>query len=543
MRRRVAIGFLGTVLDAGGKNKRARWRPSIGLCQQEGLFIDRFELIHDSNWKRLAERVASEIGLLSPATEVRLHQMDVKDPWDFAEMYTAMRDFAAAYPFDPEREDYLVNITTGTHVAQICWFLLTEANFIPGRLLQLSPPSAQDKDGEEPDYAGHHSIIDLDLSRYDQIATRFAAERDLATSFLKSGIETRNPTFNAMIDEIENVAIRSRAPVLLIGPTGAGKSQLAKRIFELKKAQRQLTGDFIEVNCATLRGDQAMSTLFGHVRGAFTGALSDRPGLMKAADKGLLFLDEIGELGLDEQAMCLRAIEERRFLPVGSDKDTESDFQLLAGTNRDLAAEVQRGRFREDLFARLNLWTFHLPALRDRREDIEPNIDYELRRIREAEGQNVTFNKEALQRYLSFAQDPQSRWVANFRDLSASITRMATLAPKGRINEETVLREIARLRAAWQQADPASGPGATLTEVLGADGAAGLDPFDAVQLDYVLTVCRESKTLSEAGRRLFANSRLKKNSGNDSDRLRKYLQKFGLEFSKVQSAAPGRPAS
>ena len=533
MRRRVAIGFLGTVLDAGGKNKRARWRPSIGLCQQEGLFIDRLELIHDSNWLRLAERVASEIGQVSPATDVRLHQMDVKDPWDFAEMYTAMRDFATAYPFDPEREDYLVNITTGTHVAQICWFLLTEANFIPGRLLQLSPPDNRGLKDEDKSYAGRHSIIDLDLSRYDQIATRFAAERDQATSFLKSGIETRNPTFNTMIDEIENVAIRSRAPVLLIGPTGAGKSQLAKRIFELKKAQRQVTGAFIEVNCATLRGDQAMSTLFGHVRGAFTGALSDRPGLMKAADKGVLFLDEIGELGLDEQAMCLRAIEERRFLPVGSDKDTESDFQLLAGTNRDLAEEVRRGRFREDLFARLNLWTFHLPALRDRREDIEPNIDYELRRIRQDESQNVTFNKEALQQYLSFARDPQSLWVANFRDLSASITRMATLAPKGRINEETVFRETTRLRAAWRQAEPISGPGADLEDVLGADRAADLDPFDAVQLDYVLTVCRESKTLSEAGRRLFAQSRLKKNSGNDSDRLRKYLRKFGLEFGAV----------
>jgi transcriptional regulatory protein RtcR len=98
-------------------------------------------------------------------------------------------------------------------------------------------------------------------------------------------------------------------------------TRLARRIFELKRRREQLSGAFVEINCATLRGDHAMSTLFGHVKGAFTGAASNRPGLLMTADQGLLFLDEIGELGLDEQAMLLRAIEERRFLPVGADRE------------------------------------------------------------------------------------------------------------------------------------------------------------------------------------------------------------------------------
>lgn len=530
MKRHVVVSILGTTLDAGGRQDRwKRWRPTVSLCQQPGLFIDRLELIRDHHSEGLARQVVTDIEEVSPGTEVRQHVVKMRDHWDFSEVYTNLRDFARAYSFDVEREDYLVNITTGTHVAQICWFLLTEARFIPARLLQLSPPR---RGSPEPqvNMAGSHSIIDLDLSRYDAIATRFAAERDEAMSFLKSGIATRSPAFNQMIDQIEKVAIRSRAPVLLTGPTGAGKSQLAKRIYELKKAQRQVSGDFIEVNCATLRGDQAMSTLFGHVKGAFTGAQSERAGLMKSADKGVLFLDEIGELGLDEQAMCLRAIEEKRFLPVGADRDTTSDFQLLAGTNRDLSGSVKEGRFREDLFARLNLWTFNLPALKDRKEDIEPNLEFELRRYGEREGQNVTFNKEARETYLRFATAPEAAWRANFRDLSASVTRMATLAPQGRINEETVRDEIARLSQLWSGSQPSNERDEILKALLGADQLEAIDLFDRAQLATVIAVCRRVNSLSAAGRELFAVSRLDKKSSNDADRLRKYLTRFGLTY-------------
>jgi transcriptional regulatory protein RtcR len=529
MRRRVAIGFLGTVLDQRRNN---RWRPTVSLCSQPGLFIDRLDLIHDGAHAGLARDVVREIETVSPATEVRLHIVDLKDPWDFSEVYVALREFARGYPFNTDEEDYLVHITTGTHVGQICWFLLTEARFIPGRLLQLSPPARRDA----ADGTGSHSIIDLDLSRYDAIATRFSGERAEAASWLKSGIETRNAAFNAMIDEIERVAIRSRAPVLLSGPTGAGKSQLARRIYDLKKAQHQVPGAFVEVNCATLRGDQAMSALFGHVRGAFTGAQAARDGLLKTADKGMLFLDEIGELGLDEQAMCLRAIEEKRFLPVGADREATADFQLIAGTNRDLAAAVREGRFREDLLARLNLWSFALPALKDRREDIEPNIAFELARLAAREGRNVTFNREARERYLAFALDPKAIWSANFRDLSASITRMGTLAPDDRIDETTVDAEIVRLTRLWAGETPQDRKASLVDALLGTDAA--IDLFDRAQLEAVLAVCRDAPTISEAGRTLFAVSRNARTSTNDADRLRKYLARFGLGFEQVKRQAP-----
>src|SRR5439155_17983172 len=142
--------------------------------------------------------------------------------------------------------------------------------------------------------------------------------------------------------------------ILITGPTGAGKSQLARRIYELKHARRQISGELVAVNCATLRGDAAMSALFGHVKGAFTGALSERAGFLRKAHRGVLFLDEIGELGADEQAMLLRAVEEKEFFPLGADRALSSEFLLIAGTNHDLAARVRGGKFREDLLARIN---------------------------------------------------------------------------------------------------------------------------------------------------------------------------------------------
>lgn len=523
MKPTTVISFLGSTLDASkfGPSRWMKWRPSVGLCMHEDLRVDRFIMIHGTAHRRLAEYVTEDIAAVSPETLVDRYVIDFADAWDFEEVYGKLLDFAREQPFDPDVEDYLIHITTGTHVAQICLFLLTEAHYLPGRLLQTQPKRGA------PDAVGTWSAIDLDLSRYDSIATRFASEAAESTSFLKSGIETHNAAFNRMIDEIEQVAGRTRAPLLLMGPTGAGKSQLARRIFELKKLKRQLAGQFVEVNCATLRGDSAMSALFGHRKGAFTGAAADRPGLLRTADAGMLFLDEIGELGLDEQAMILRAIEDKRFLPVGADGEVESDFQLIAGTNRDLARCVAEGTFRDDLYARLNLWTFALPGLADRREDIAPNLDYELDRYAEREGERIAFNKEARERYLAFAASPAARWAGNFRDLASSVTRMATFSPKGRIDVETVTTEVERLRRLWSVEPELNN---ILAEHLSPDGLAELDPFDRVQLNFVIATCRECRSLSEAGRRLFSASRQRRSSTNDADRLRKYLNRFNLTW-------------
>jgi transcriptional regulatory protein RtcR len=529
-RKTVAIGLLGTTLDSGKHPDRwQNWRPTVSLCRQPDLIVHRFELLHGKRDLPLANAIKNDIRTVSPETEVRLHENEFGDPWDFEEVYETLFQFARGYTFDTEAEDYLIHITTGTHVAQICLFLLVESRYMPGRLVQCSP----DRDRSAP---GTVKIIDLDLSKYDRIASRFQQEQREGISYLKGGIDTKNAAFNRLIERIEQVAISTRDPLLLMGPTGAGKSLLARRIYELKKARRAIEGAFVEVNCATVRGDAAMSALFGHVKGAFTGAQKDRAGLLRAADKGVLFLDEIGELGLDEQAMLLRALEEKTFLPLGSDEEAHSDFQLIAGTNRDLFAAVRQGKFREDLLARINLWTFSLPGLKHRAEDIEPNLDFELDRFAEKAGRRVTFSKEAREKFLAFALSPAAVWIGNFRDLNAAIARMATLAPGGRISTHLVDEETNRLSAAWHT--PLSPPhGDVLEQFLPSKQTEGIDLFDRAQLAFVIEVCKRSRSQSDAGRTLFGASRARKSLANDADRLRKYLARFGVEFARIHEVS------
>ena len=528
----VVISLLGSTLDAHGHGAARwnTWRPSVALAMQDDLQFNQYYLIYQRSFQTLLDRVVEDIHSCSPETEVIPVEIPFDDPWDFEEVYSKLYDFSRKQNFAAQDHNFYIHITTGTHVAQICLFLLNESHHLPGILIQTQPT----KRGTAK---GSYNLIDLDLSRYDLLAKRFAEEQTNDVAFLKSGIATKNRQFNKLIDTIERVAIRSDEPILLTGPTGAGKSQLAKRIFELKKMNHQVKGNFVDVNCATLRGDQAMSALFGHKKGSFTGAVADRPGLLKAADGGILFLDEIGELGLDEQAMLLRAIEEKTFLPLGSDKEETSSFQLICGTNQDLESAVAQGTFRADLLARIDLWNFSLPGLADRREDIEPNLEYELARFAKKSGKHITFNAEAKKCFLEYALDPATDWHGNFRDLNAMIIRMATLSSGGRIDLETVREELSRSRKTrLVETQP------DLADLLGPDYAERFDYFELAQLREVVKVCRASRSLADAGKKLFAVSRKAKKSSNDSDRLSKYLAHFGIDFHAVIKGKSGRQA-
>lgn len=527
MKKKVSIGFLGTTLDKGQNPHRwEKWRPTIDLHCFDDLVFDRFELLYDQRYSKLCNVIYEDVKQISPETTVKKHLLSISSPWDFENVFSSLYDFSKSYPFDPDNEEYYFHITTGTHVVQICLFLLTESRNLPGTLIQVHPNWKRGKMVSEPSY----SIIDLDLSKYDPLISRFQKQSIEATSFLKSGIETKNESFNQLIDQIEKVSIYSKHPLLLMGPTGAGKSLLAKRIFELKKKRHKVSGDLIQINCATIRSDTASSTLFGHKKGSFTGAITDRVGLIKAAHNGILFLDEISELGLQEQAMLLHALEEKTFYPMGSDKQESSDFQIIAGTNVDLNHLVSLGLFRKDLLARINIWTFQLPGLSERKEDILANINFELDQFEKSENRRVTFNKEAINKYLKFSLSKQATWKASFRDLNSSIIRMATFAQNSRINIQNVELEIQRLTSSWNPNTQDD----FLSHLFTKDQLKKMDLFDQLQLQSIIQVCTQCDSLSQAGKELFSVSRVHKNTSNDSDRIRKFLGKFGLNWKDIK---------
>ena len=166
----MVIGLIGSTLDRGrGADRWNLWRPTVDLCRHEDLLVSRLELLHGRQETALAEVLSADIKSVSPETTVKPHVVDFGDPWDFEMVYGALHEFAAKYPFDPEREDYLVHVTTGTHVGQICLFLLTESRYLPGRLLQTAPPKRS-----QTTKPGSYTIIDLDLSNGGRTRRRSA---------------------------------------------------------------------------------------------------------------------------------------------------------------------------------------------------------------------------------------------------------------------------------------------------------------------------------------------------------------------------------
>ncbi len=185
------------------------------------------------------------------------------------------------------------------------------------------------------------------------------------------------------VREIMEKAAPTDARVLITGPNGTGKELVAHGVHEQSARAK---GPFVEVNCAAIPSELIESELFGHKKGAFTSAVKDRKGKFETAEGGTLFLDEIGDMSLSAQAKVLRALQESRVTPVGSDKDVRVDVRVLAATNKDLELEIKEGRFREDLYHRLSVINIQVPALDERKEDIPELVSHFLQQISEEQG-------------------------------------------------------------------------------------------------------------------------------------------------------------
>jgi len=301
----------------------------------------------------------------------------------------------------------------------------------------------------------------------------------------------------AIIDVMKTVArvAATQASVLLLGETGTGKELVARTIHGYSERNGRR---FVAVNCSALAEGLLESELFGHVRGAFTGAASSRPGLFREADRGTLFLDEIGDISPALQARLLRALQEHEIVPVGSEAVIKVDARIIAATHRDLAALVRTGKFREDLYYRLNVVTLQLPPLRHRKQDIPLLLDHFLRELTERHGRGpVALDQEAQQRLMAYD------WPGNVRELQNVLERALVLAEQDVIGPEHLPVEVRPSGESDLQPSPSPDHGPAVLE----PRAGGLLSLEEVERRHVMRVLEATGGSREEASRILGISR------------------------------------
>ena len=297
-----------------------------------------------------------------------------------------------------------------------------------------------------------------------------------------------SPSFRRVLQAIDSVR-ESNATILLTGESGTGKEMVARAIH---KHGNRADKPFVAVNCAAIPEGLLESEMFGHRKGAFTGAVTDRIGRFQQADKGTLFLDEIGEMPLALQAKILRALQERVIEPVGDPRERKVDVRVIAATNKNLLEAVANKEFREDLYYRLNVFPIPLPALRERVEDIAPLARHFAHSLGAAAGKRITgFSPQALQAMAHYS------WPGNIRELQNCVER-ATIVASGAVIEDDDL-------PAYLFASSPAGSGAILNE--GASVPPDLDAALAeVEKAYILAALAQSNGVQAAAAQLIGIS-------------------------------------
>jgi DNA-binding NtrC family response regulator len=283
----------------------------------------------------------------------------------------------------------------------------------------------------------------------------------------RGAIVGRSDVMQEVFRLVEQVA-PARSTILITGESGTGKELIAKAIHE---ASPRITKPFVTVNSSNIPTELLESELFGHTRGAFTGAIAAKKGLFEVADGGSIFLDEIGDIPPETQVRLLRVIQEREFTPLGDTSPRRVDVRIIAATNIDLREAVRQGMFREDLYYRLSVVPIELPPLRDRREDVLPLAQHFIRKYNEENGRNVA--EQIAPEVLSLLESYS--WPGNVRELENAIERAVVIAPADEITRECLRPEIADPQAARAVARESAGASG------GIDVSRGVNFYDEVR--------------------------------------------------------------
>jgi transcriptional regulator with PAS, ATPase and Fis domain len=351
----------------------------------------------------------------------------IEDPTNYADIYKYIDPLLSEITEQFKSSEITIQLTSGTPSMTAVSLLLGKAKYKTKFIQSTKERGVLTPDLPFDIVADFHRISDS--SQNTGLSAMFAGETADTAAF--SDIVTQSDTMNVVIQKAAIIAKRN-VPVLVYGETGTGKELFAKAIHNTStRAHKPL----LILNCGAIPSDLIDTTLFGHLKGAFTGANSAKDGYFKQADGGTLFLDDFGELPLESQVRLLRVIQQGTFSPVGGTKEVKVDVRIIAATNKNLSQEVKNGAFREDLFYRIAIAVLELPPLRSRDGDIAHIADALLSQINDAADSNIHkyFSTNAI-KFIS-----TQAWPGNVRELQATILRATLWSAKEQITDDDVM--------------------------------------------------------------------------------------------------------
>lgn len=375
------------------------------------------------------EALSEHLRLSHPHLKVYVKRLPIEDPRSYDPLYRHMRAVCeTAAELHGPTADYNIFLSPGTPQMHAVWVLLCKTVF-PATAWQASDQAGQAR--------AEIARIPFDIEAEIVEPTR----RDAAATppdIKSTGFVYASSHTGKMLETLLRAARRSALPILILGERGTGKEKLARLVHQ----EWRPSGPFVPLNCACIAENLVESELFGHRRGAFTGADADKPGLFETAQRGTVFLDEIAELPLPMQNKLLRVLQEKSVRRLGTDREMPVDFRLVAATNRDLRAMAAQGQFRPDLYDRINGVTIQVSPLRERVEDLPPLIDHFLQLANKASNSrpNCTVRLAPNARAVLLRHS----WPGNARELENTIGRLVALSEGPTIKASDVRQAISQ---------------------------------------------------------------------------------------------------
>lgn len=402
----------------------------IATALQDGHRYDRVYLLTNYEFERSRQYckwLEHQAGYRDD--QVDLYQVDLSSPIDYGQIYTQVSANLTGAGLPRQDIELTFHLSPGTPAMAAIWIILAKTRF-PAKLIQTSREHGLESVDFFFDLAG--DFLPEYLRRSGERAERLA-----------SADQNKTPEFSKIVHNssivAEQIALARRmagyeVPVLILGETGTGKELFAEAIHS---ASPRHAKPFVAVNCGALTSELANSELFGHKKGAFTGATSDRKGHFEEASGGTLFLDEVGDLPLDTQVRLLRVLQSGEVTPLGQSASVKVNTRIIAATHRDLSADISAGRFREDLFYRLAVGILRLPPLRDRADDLDTLIDHFMAIINaDAAGRPEALHKEISVNARKILH--QHTWPGNIRELYHTLMRAAIWSVGAEISAEDI---------------------------------------------------------------------------------------------------------